>query len=291
MKRNIIKVSILCLAMVLNDPASAICGETVTSECVSSYDETADPEPAYEEERVLAEASSYEEACEIADSYGAQLESYCYGVASITVSQGSCATEYFERSNSEGLPVIYPNYHYQICDAGTPDPFLSPDSKYYQWMHGEDFLNTEKAWEYSKGEGITVAVMDTGVSPMDEFGDRLLDGVNVITGTTDTTDTYGHGTHVAGILAAQDSNGEGGAGVAPAVKLYPVKCADENGGISSESIARGVNACISKNVDIINFSAGGIDYGSLETKAWKTAIDRGIVVVAAAGNTSTDAFN
>ena len=238
--------------------------------------------------KMLAEADSYEEAVEIAAGYGAVLESYSFGIAVLTVSGDSASSELISGSCEEGRVPLYPDYRYEIFAAD--DPYLSPESDHYQWMHDEAFLNTRKAWEYTKGDGITVAVLDTGVSKMDEFGDRLLSGVNVTDGTENTADTIGHGTHVAGIIAASAGDGTGGAGVAPGVKIYPVKCTDAAGGITSEHVARAVNAAIARNVDVINFSAGGANGTSLEAKSWKKAIDSGIVVVAAAGNNVTNEY-
>ncbi len=247
----------------------------------------------YDSDTLIAEADSYEEALAIAEGYDAELECYSEGIATISVSGNETCRELLETAASplNLLPPLYPNSIYHLSDV--PDPYMEEDCPQYQWMHSSGFLDTQKAWELSRGEGVCVAVLDTGVEPMEEFGDRLLTGKNTLGSTepdeSDTHDKMGHGTHVAGILAACAGNGLGGAGVAPLSKIYPVKCYSDKGEAMADSVLRGVNAAMEAGVDVINLSGGTFISSPLENKTWKKALSAGIVVVAAAGNSYTDA--
>ncbi len=135
------------------------------------------------------------------------------------------------------------------------------------------------------GQGVTVAVLDTGISPHTD-----LDG-NVVVPYSDTVgsdgiDRQGHGTHVAGIIGAI-KNGSGIVGVAPACKLIGVKVLGDNGHGGYASIEAGIQAAMDAGAHIINMSLGASVEPpvSLHQKIIEAA-NRGIIIVAAAGNDS-----
>lgn len=102
------------------------------------------------------------------------------------------------------------------------------------------------------------------------------------------TDTYGHGTHVAGTIAATD-NEVGNIGVAPDAGIYVIKASNEGGIFYNSDIIRGLNKCVELgNIDIVNMSLGG--YGSNDDfrQAMENCADHGILCVSAAGNDATD---
>ena len=177
---------------------------------------------------------------------------------------------------------------------GGGDPLLAK-----QWHHEK--LQTGAAWGVTQGSGALVAVVDTGVDlthldlqanlvayPDADFVDRK--------GTDGPQDLDGHGTHVAGIVAALAGNGIGGAGIAPGAKILPVRVLDENGEGSADQIAAGIRYATDKGADVINLSLNmpaGRDraaalIGELATieaeiaHAWS----KGALVVASAGNDS-----
>lgn len=172
--------------------------------------------------------------------------------------------------------------------AATPDdPLL--DRAYHLGK-----VRAFQAWPTSRGERMIVAVVDTGVDPMHEdLRGRVLPGVDLIENDDRPTDPNGHGTLVAGIVAAIDNNGEGSAGVAPSSRILPVRVLDEDGQGRSDVVADGIRWAADNGADVINLSLAdepgqpaltdvliSDDVEAAITEAW----DRGIFVAAAAGN-------
>ena len=150
----------------------------------------------------------------------------------------------------------------------------------YQW--GMRDVGAEAAWQVSRGAGVVVAVMDSGVdtSHPDLAGQTLpqIDAVNDgLTGYADS-----HGTHVAGVIAAS-LDGGGVAGLANSVKVLPIRIADARGYMDTESIVSGIYDAVEAGAKVINMSYGG-GYDALEEAYVQYAIDSGVTVVAAGGN-------
>ena len=135
------------------------------------------------------------------------------------------------------------------------------------------------------GRGVIVAVVDTGVSRVEDLeGTRMLEGMSFVPGADTAADDQGHGTHVAGTIAQTTNNGKGVAGVAPGATILPVKVLSSGGFGSSAWIAAGIDYAVDEGADVINLSLGG-GYSSIIHNAIKKARDQGVIVVAAAGNT------
>jgi hypothetical protein len=116
----------------------------------------------------------------------------------------------------------------------------------------------------------------------------LLPGRSII-GTVETQDgrdidASGHGTHVAGIIAAVANNGIGGSGVAPNAKILPIQVLDQAGQGDARDVAAGVRFAADNGARVINLSLGGATESSSLTQAITYANDKGVLVVAAAGN-------
>ena len=136
----------------------------------------------------------------------------------------------------------------------------------------------------SGGSGVTVAVLDTGVAPVaDLTPGTVLPGVSFVQGEETHEDFQGHGTHVAGTIAQATNNGIGTAGVAPAASILPVKVLSSKGQGKSAWIAAGVDYAADEGAQVINLSLGGA-YSKVIHLAVKKARNRGVLVVAAAGN-------
>jgi subtilisin len=136
------------------------------------------------------------------------------------------------------------------------------------------------------GLGANVAVVDTGIDcgHPDLTGNCVWGGNFVKGGAAGKqTDDNGHGTHVAGIIAARD-NGFGVIGVAPEATLYAVKVLDSNGSGSWSAVASGIVWAIQHGMNVINMSLGGSGYSQALADAVQTASDAGVLVVSAAGN-------
>ena len=195
-------------------------------------------------------------------------------------------------------------------DPGTPSEGVAPltDVAYFggsnEW--GLNDIGAPEAWAAGyTGEGVTVAVVDTGVdldhpdlygnlfvnegeipgNGIDDDANGYIDDVNGFDFAdydADPNDVHGHGTHVAGTIAALD-NGFGATGVAPDATILPVKVLGDNGSGSSTSVAAGIRYAADLGADIINLSLGG-GYSSQIESAINYARSLGSLVVAASGN-------
>ena len=138
----------------------------------------------------------------------------------------------------------------------------------------------------ARGRRPLVAVLDTGVdaSAPDLAAAIAPGGRSFLPGRRDAgVDPDGHGTHVAGIIAALSGNGIGGSGVA-AARILPVVIADGTGTTTTTSLVRGVRYAAARGARVINISFGGRGYSRVEQEAIDSAVRQGALVVAAAGN-------
>ncbi|MHC4172105.1 MAG: S8 family peptidase [Planctomycetota bacterium] len=163
-------------------------------------------------------------------------------------------------------------------DNGEEEP---PPSQQLPW--GVDRIDAEWAWDTVTGAGAKVAVLDTGIDyKHPDLDDNCYGGVNVINPRKDYKDDNGHGTHVAGIIAAED-NDIGVVGVAPGAYLYGVKALDRNGSGWLSDIIAGLEWCVNNGMDIVNMSLGT----NSDIQALHDACDAAsakVILVAAAGN-------
>lgn len=164
---------------------------------------------------------------------------------------------------------------------------------------GVELIQAPKVWNESKGKGIKVAVLDTGCDiSHPDLKDRVVGGRNFTDDDNSDPNSFrdynGHGTHVAGTIAAHE-NDAGVIGVAPEADLLIVKVLNKDGSGQYEWIINGIHYAIEQNADIISMSLGGpADVPELHD-AIKAAVDKNILVVCAAGNEgdgddSTDEF-
>lgn len=163
----------------------------------------------------------------------------------------------------------------------TNDPYSNT-----QWSL--EFLGMDKAWNLGYyGEGVRVAVIDSGVFSMHEdfSGADFDSGINVINGSHDVSDTNGHGTAVCGILAATSNNGLGVAGLCDKVTLVPIKCFDDSKQTKASYVVSALYEAVDVyDCDVINMSLGM----SADLQSVREALDYvsscGAIVVASVGN-------
>ena len=170
----------------------------------------------------------------------------------------------------------------QVQIAASADPYRGT-----QWSL--DALGAEQAWSKQRADGVTVAVVDTGVQASHpDLAGVVLPGHDFVTaGGTGQTDEHGHGTHVAGLIAAVAGNGIGIAGLAQGAHILPVRALDKDGVGSDAAVASGIIWAADNGANIINLSLGSPDYSAAEAAAVSYALGRGVLVVAAAGNQRT----
>lgn len=138
--------------------------------------------------------------------------------------------------------------------------------------------------EGNTGDGIKIAVIDTGIDyNHPELAAIYKGGYDFYNNDSDPMDDYGHGTHCAGIIAAQN-NGVGVIGVAPGIELYAVKVLGSGGSGSYSQVIAGVDWCIDNGIQITSNSYGGTGYSSTLEDIFNVAYEKGILSIAAAGN-------
>jgi thermitase len=148
-------------------------------------------------------------------------------------------------------------------------------------------IKATSAWEETKGdEDIIIAIIDTGVDlDHPDLEDKIYSsGYDFINDDSDATDDNGHGTHVAGIAAAETNNNEGIAGVAWNCKILPVKALNDLGEGGYSEMIEAIIWAADNGADVINLSLGGDSPADSLENALKYAYDKDIVIVAAAGN-------
>ena len=179
--------------------------------------------------------------------------------------------------------------HSPVCDVVRVDDSVSPsydpspqaayslDDSYLADRWGVSKIEAPQAWRITRGDrSIMVAVLDTGISKdSQDLGDRVVAEVN-FTDSSTSDDLYGHGTHMAGTVAA----------IAPECRLMNVKVADDRGKCEPSVVARGIVWAVDHGAEVINLSLAMGASSDLE-EAVNYAWSRGAILIAAAGNKGT----
>ena len=157
-------------------------------------------------------------------------------------------------------------------------------------MWNLDMIGVPEVWAASTndrnttGADVTIAVVDTGIDYNHrEFKGRIGAGYDFVDGDSIAEDANGHGTHVAGTIAAA-RDGYGITGVAHDATVMPIRVLDENGAGYLSDVIRGIHWATNNGADVINLSLGGTGYSQAMADAIRHASRRGTVVVMAAGN-------
>jgi serine protease len=164
-------------------------------------------------------------------------------------------------------------------DAGAADDPGRPD----QWA-----LDRIGAVHPGDGRGITVAVVDSGVDLQHaDLRDRIVGGIDLVDDDAIAQDGNGHGTHVAGIIAAVSGNGVGIRGVAPGASIMPIRVLDAEGAGTVDDVVAGIRWAVANGADVINLSLSEdaqAVLGPSLSDAVREAWNAGVVPVIAAGN-------
>ena len=201
-----------------------------------------------------------------------------------------------------------------VCDAPN-DPYLGSSGSWgqiYDDLWGIKKIGAPAAWETTAGDGVVVAVVDTGIDynhpdiaaniwtnpgeVADNGGDDDRNGFvddvrgwNFISDSNNPIDDYGHGTAVAGTIAAVGNNGIGVIGVAWRAKVMPLKALGADGSGQDSVLAKALVYAANNGADVISNSWGGAGASQTTADAVDYAYNLGVVIVAAAGNDNLDA--
>ncbi len=192
-----------------------------------------------------------------------------------------------------------------VVGPAPPAGAAAPSDPHFERQWGLERIGAPEAWDRGVGEGITVAVVDTGIDlDHEDLASQIDAHVSCVGAHGDPSrcegsgdDDHGHGTHVAGIVAAATANGTGVAGTAPGARLMAVKVleVDSSSGRASGTlgdIRAGIRWAVDHGADVVNLSLGENVlirnlFGSGFERAIEYAWDHGVVPVVATGNSSS----
>lgn len=182
---------------------------------------------------------------------------------------------------SKRKDVQYSEPHYLLLPNVIPNDTYYPK---YQW--NMPMIDMEKAWDISKGKNdVIVAIVDTGIDlKHPEFNGKLVTGYNVLNNSNNPMDDNGHGTHVAGIIAAKTNNREGVAGMTWNNSIMSVKGIGGDGSGSSLDIAKGIRWATDHGAKVINLSVGNYNPSQVLHDAITYAFSKDVVLISATGN-------
>lgn len=206
-----------------------------------------------------------------------------YGMARLSVRAGAEAAEIARLQRLPWVRYAEPNY-YAYAAAST---YIPNDPDYLRQWHMEK-VNAPMAWAATRGSlSFIVAVLDTGVAQSHpEFDGKLLPGKDYVNNdlSPEDDDPEGHGTHVTGIIAAGFDNGLGVAGLAPDVKILPMKVLNSQRTGTYGAIALAMYEAANSNAQVLNLSLAGFAPSETLRTAAADMVAQGVLVVAAAGN-------
>jgi serine protease len=177
--------------------------------------------------------------------------------------------------------------------APTEDGF--PNDPQYKFQWHLDQVGMPEAWQLADGNGVIVAVLDTGVGYEDRGkfhllpdlkGVKFVEPYDFVANAKHANDDHGHGSHVAGTIAQVTHNGIGVAGVARNVRIMPLKVLSASGSGSVAGIANAIRYAADNGAKVINMSLGGAFPSAVLKKAVAYAHKKGVTIVCAAGNES-----
>ncbi len=149
-------------------------------------------------------------------------------------------------------------------------------------------IEAQTAWDTSTGDGIIVAVLDTGVdSTHPDLAANMVPGWNMLDNNDDTADVNNHGTWVAGTIAAAANNAAGSAGLAWSAEIMPIRIATPDGTAFVSTIANGIRWAADHGAKVVNISFSGVAGSAAIQSAAQYLRNKGGVLVVSAGNTGT----
>jgi len=182
-----------------------------------------------------------------------------------------------------------PSIEFAELDMRVSPSEISANDTYFSNAWHLNTMNLPQAWMTSQGENVVVAILDTGVdATQPDLVDNMLAGWNIVSGNSDISDVFGHGTKVAGVVAATSDNNSGVTSIAWHASILPVKVSNlSNGHAYWSDIARAVTWAADNGADIVNISYAISSSRSISNAA-KYMKTKGGLVVSSSGNAGKD---
>lgn len=189
------------------------------------------------------------------------------------------------RAHTERVVAQSPNHVRRASAFPTNDPTWN-----YDWWNGQHTITRSvESWPIlGQGDGVVVAVIDSGVNASHpDLAGQTVAGWDFVDSDADPSDPFGHGTHVAGIIAATADNGVGIVGIMPKAKIMPLRVLDKNGSGSDATIAKAIIWATDHGAHSLNLSLGGDETSPVLDRALQYARSQGTLPVCAAGNSGS----
>jgi subtilisin family serine protease len=201
---------------------------------------------------------------------------------------------YMFKSNSKSTDALLAYFRKnENVEFAEPHYIFMPnevnDTYYQSYQWNLPAVGTEEGWTITRGsKKVKIAVVDTGVDlNHPDLSGKIVDGYNALDPKAPPIDDNGHGTHVAGIIAADSNNGQGVAGITWYNPIIPVKVMNAKGHGGSFDIAQGIRWAVDHGANVINLSLGNYQICSVMEDAINYAVNKDVVVISAAGNDNT----
>lgn len=263
----------------------------------------------------------YDKVRDLATKYNVKIENFMTGINTLVLStNGQNVPELIKKLSSEPVFSFVETDNVATSKPDSESDILDSlfnifsvqqvNDKYFKDQYGLTNTGVDKSWALSTGKNVKIAVIDSGVDVKhDDLKNNILPGYDAFSRVEGEkaanasklnyiSSLYKHGSHVAGIIAAQYNNSKGIAGVAPEAKILPVKifpdftdyfkAAKKNDDGSDvtvvSAIADGIIWSVKHNADVINLSLGLWEQSNTIERAVKYALENNVSIVVAAGN-------
>lgn len=185
--------------------------------------------------------------------------------------------------NCPNILLAEPNYHLYAVDT-------FPNDSYWGNQYGLSAIHAPQGWDITTGSAaVVIAIIDTGVDlTHPDLAGKIVAGYDFVNNDAVPQDDNGHGTHVAGIAAAESNNGVGVAGVSWGAQIMPVKVLGASAGGSFSNAASGIIWATDRGAQIINLSLGSTAHSTVFQNAIDYAYNHGVTVIAASGNSGNN---
>lgn len=243
----------------------------------------------------LEHADGFREISDSANLFRIPVSSIAEGNELLEDLSGNSLVEAAELEGMYSIPSVPGFDTSQNIIPNRPSLRSTPNDPYYRYQWHMDQIQMPETWDLEDGDGVVVAVIDTGVAyggddrhpqAPDLAETSFVPGYDFVDNNDNPSDGHGHGTHCAGTIAQSTNNGVGVTGVAPGVSIMPVRVLDDYGRGSWGGVAAGIRWAADNGANIISMSLGGPRSSNAIQAAINHAHSVGVTVIAAAGNSN-----